>query len=69
MLWNWDAKDIFGRPITGTLPVDVELRYYYPCEYTASARFGDFGNGTTFVNRFSVDPRTAVTRASCRVAP
>jgi YD repeat-containing protein len=68
LVWTWDAKDIFGRPISGTRPVDVELSYYYPCEYTASARFASFGDGTTLVNRSSADPRVAAARGPCRVA-
>lgn len=40
----WDGLDAYGRPVTGSQPADVEVRYWYPGVYvepmTGSRAFG-----------------------------
>lgn len=61
--WTWDGKDDFGRAVTGPKRVSIEISYQYGCNYSAPARFGQYG-GAMLVN---TGTQTYRPRLDCRV--
>ncbi|MDD9970160.1 MAG: hypothetical protein OXR73_28220, partial [Myxococcales bacterium] len=45
VVWQPDELDLFGRKVTGRLPVDVTLSFVYDCSYQQTDSFGYNGGG------------------------
>ncbi|MDD9941030.1 MAG: carboxypeptidase-like regulatory domain-containing protein, partial [Myxococcales bacterium] len=45
VVWQPDEVDLFGRKVTGRLPVDVTLSFVYDCSYQQTDGFGYNGGG------------------------
>jgi RHS repeat-associated protein len=43
--WKWSGLDDYGRRISGTIPVQITIRYFYKSYYGQTSRFGYNGQG------------------------